>query len=73
MTSTVERIRAAAVAVRNLALGGNISTLTLGSTRSMVQYASEALFLRRTLAATAVCRNARSGMRSRAVSTSRSG
>jgi hypothetical protein len=49
LTSNVERMRAAAIALRNLALGGNMSTLTLGSPRSMVQYASEALFMRRAL------------------------
>lgn len=51
MTNNVERMRAAAIALRNLALGANVSALTLGSPRSIVQYASEALFLRRALSA----------------------
>jgi hypothetical protein len=49
-TSKRERLRAAAIALRNLFLGANISTLTIGSPRGMVHYASEALFLRRALA-----------------------
>jgi predicted O-methyltransferase YrrM len=48
--SNRERIRAVAVAVRNLVLGANASALALGSPRAMVHYASEALFLRRALA-----------------------
>jgi hypothetical protein len=49
-TSKSERLRVAAIAMRNLILGANISTLTIGSPRGMVHYASEALFLRRALA-----------------------
>jgi hypothetical protein len=49
-TSTRERLRAAAIALRNLILGANISALTIGSPRGMVHYSSEALFLRRALA-----------------------
>jgi predicted O-methyltransferase YrrM len=49
-TSMRERLRAAAIALRNLILGANISALTIGSPRGMVHYASEALFLRRALA-----------------------
>jgi predicted O-methyltransferase YrrM len=49
-TSKRERLRAAAIALRNLILGANISALTIGSPRGMVHYASEALFLRRALA-----------------------
>jgi predicted O-methyltransferase YrrM len=48
-TRATERLRAAAIALRNLLIGANISTLTIGSPRGMVHYASEALFLRRTL------------------------
>jgi predicted O-methyltransferase YrrM len=49
-TSNSERLRVAAIAVRNLILGANISSLSIGSPAGMVHYASEALFLRRALA-----------------------
>jgi hypothetical protein len=50
MTPVAERVRAAAIAARNLLIGGNVTTLTLRSPRAMVHYASETLFLRRALA-----------------------
>jgi predicted O-methyltransferase YrrM len=49
VTNTRERLKAAAVAARNLVLGGNVSSLAMGSPVAMVHYASEALFLRRAL------------------------
>ena len=49
MPGAIETLRAAAIAARNLALGGNIAALALGSPRRMVHYASETLFMRRAL------------------------
>jgi predicted O-methyltransferase YrrM len=47
---TAEYARAAGIALRNLVLGANLAALRLGSPRRIVQYASDALFLRGTLA-----------------------
>lgn len=45
-----EYLRAAAIALRNLVLGGNLAAVRLRSPRRMVQYASETLFLHAALA-----------------------
>jgi hypothetical protein len=47
---TAEYARAAGIAIRNVLLGANLSALRLRSPRRIVQYASDALFLRGTLA-----------------------
>ena len=44
-----EHLRAAGIAVRNLVLGGNLAGLAFRSPRRMVQYASDALFLKHAL------------------------
>lgn len=46
---TGEHLRAAGIALRNLLLAGNLSALALRSPRRIVQYASDALFLRHAL------------------------